>query len=202
MPNTAAPVRSRRVHPRWNPGEMASSAIDAPITRNQATVCGSTSSNTDTAIAAPMYCEIAERRKSASGGAVASVRSTWPRRITIPILVALTRWAGHGMRCWACARDGHTRGGRSRGCRSCVPSRPRPPGGGAGAGQHDHHGRRSRVPRRCRRGDRMLDRTRSGRHRRGDGVTGGGGRLRARHAVHHRRADAVHRAAGRPRADR
>ena len=63
-------MRSRRVQPRWNPGEIASRAIDAPITRNQATVCGSTSSNTETAIAAPMYCESAESTNSASGGAV------------------------------------------------------------------------------------------------------------------------------------
>src|SRR4029079_18734328 len=74
----AAPARWRRVHPRQKPGEIASSATDAPITRNQATVCGSTSSNSDTAIAAPMYCEIADRRNSASGGAVARVRSIRP----------------------------------------------------------------------------------------------------------------------------
>ena len=51
-------------------GDRRAAAIAAPITRNQATVCGSTSSNSDTAIAAPMYCEIAERTNSASGGAV------------------------------------------------------------------------------------------------------------------------------------
>src|SRR5262245_36481514 len=78
MPKIAAPARSRRVQPRQKPGEIASKAIDAPITRNQATVCGSTSSNSETAIAAPMYWEIAERRNSASGGAVARVRSTRP----------------------------------------------------------------------------------------------------------------------------
>src|SRR4029079_11981779 len=90
----AAPARWRRVHPRQKPGEIASSAIDAPITRNQATVCGSTSSNSDTAIAAPMYCEIAERRNSASGGAVESVRSIRPEWAAVTAVSVEQLWIG------------------------------------------------------------------------------------------------------------
>lgn len=53
-------------------------AIAAPITRNQATVCGATSSNNPTAMTAPMYWATAERTNSASGCAVFSQRVTGP----------------------------------------------------------------------------------------------------------------------------
>ena len=46
------------------------------MTRNQATVCGSTSSNRPTAMTAPTYWAIAERTKSDSGWAVFSQRVT------------------------------------------------------------------------------------------------------------------------------
>ena len=52
-------------------------------TRNQATVCGSTSSKTDTAIAAPTYCDTAESTKSASGVAVSKYRVTGPGAATV-----------------------------------------------------------------------------------------------------------------------
>ncbi len=50
------------------------------MTRNQATVWGSTSSNKDTAIAAPTYCDNADSTKSASGVAVSRYRPTGPGR--------------------------------------------------------------------------------------------------------------------------
>ena len=50
----------------------------APITRNQATVCGSTSSNRSTAMTAPTYWATADRTKSASGCAVFNQRVTGP----------------------------------------------------------------------------------------------------------------------------
>ena len=53
--------------PDRHPRETASSAIVAPMTRNQATVWGATSSNRTMAIAAPMYWARAERTKRASG---------------------------------------------------------------------------------------------------------------------------------------
>jgi hypothetical protein len=51
------------------------------MTRNQATVCGATSSNRPTAIAAPMYCAIAETTNRPSGDVVSSQRVTRPCRV-------------------------------------------------------------------------------------------------------------------------
>ena len=78
MPKTPAATSWRRVHPAHQRRDTASRAIVAPIRRNQATVCGSTSSNSSTAIAAPMYWAIAERTNSASGWVVFSHRVTGP----------------------------------------------------------------------------------------------------------------------------
>ena len=79
MPNTPAATSWRRVQPFHQPRDTTSSAIVAPISRNHATVCGSTSSNNITAIAAPMYWATAERTKSASGCVVFSHRVDRPR---------------------------------------------------------------------------------------------------------------------------
>jgi hypothetical protein len=69
-PNTAAAASWLRVHPAHQPRENASTAIAAPTTRSQATVCGATSSNSSEAIEAPEYWAIAERTNRASGCAV------------------------------------------------------------------------------------------------------------------------------------
>ena len=76
MPNTAAAASCGRVHPRKAPRVTASTASAAPMRRSQATVCGSTSSNSRTAMVAPTYWATAERTNSASGDAVSRKRAT------------------------------------------------------------------------------------------------------------------------------
>ena len=80
IPKTAAAASWRRVHPRQNAPEKASTARAAPMTRIHATVCGATRSKRRMAIVAPTYCETAERTKSPSGDAVSRKRPTGPPR--------------------------------------------------------------------------------------------------------------------------
>ena len=70
IPNTAAAASCGRVQWRRAPGETRISTTAAPATRNQATVCGATSSNSSVAIVAPVYWAIAESMNSGSGAAV------------------------------------------------------------------------------------------------------------------------------------
>ena len=76
IPNMAAAASSRRVQPRHAAPETASTAIAAPTMRSHATVCGATSSNSSTAMVAPMYWKTADRTNSASGEAVSRNRVT------------------------------------------------------------------------------------------------------------------------------
>ena len=74
IPKIAAAASCRRVHPRQNAPETASTAIAAPMTRNHATVCGAIVSNRRIAIVAPAYWATAERTNRASGEAVSKKR--------------------------------------------------------------------------------------------------------------------------------
>ena len=79
IPNTASATHSALVKRcRRFDADTNIKATDAPITRNQATLAGSTSSNRLTAIVAPMYCAVALRTKRASGGAEAMNEPTGP----------------------------------------------------------------------------------------------------------------------------
>ena len=78
-----------------------------------------------------------------------------------------------------CARDGDVR--------PRVPPGVRPTGRRDGSRMHDHHRRRSGVPRRFQRCDRLLGRARPRRDRVRHGRPGERRRLRARHAILHER---------------
>jgi hypothetical protein len=78
MPSTAAAASWRPVQPENGARETARSAKAAPMIRSQATVVGSTSSNSRMAIVAPTYWATAERMNSASGEAVSRNRVTAP----------------------------------------------------------------------------------------------------------------------------
>ena len=70
IPNTAAATSWGRVQCRRAPGETTINTTAAPATRSHATVRGATSSNSRTAIVAPVYWAIADSTNSGSGAAV------------------------------------------------------------------------------------------------------------------------------------
>ena len=75
-PKIAAATNWRRVQPRHAPRDTASRPSAPPMTRTQATPCGSASSNSSAAIVAPVYWATADRTNNASGVAVSRNRPT------------------------------------------------------------------------------------------------------------------------------